>query len=184
MWASADREFAQVLLFVSVCVRVTFRICLHLDNMTSHIHVRNVWCATGCTFQRCEYNTESQSLSLEMQSAVGFHSVSFPSMFSVSEKAFFPPPFQFLFSFFSFQWNDVGWFLLAAGEKHLSRSISFPEAFTDRDRWCPFKRSHGSVLFLVLTTHTDTEPHWETHTRTDVDAQWCLHANIHIICRM
>lgn len=44
-------------------------------------------------------------------------------------------------------------------KKHLSRSISFPKAFPDRDRWCPFKRSHGSVLFLVLTTHTDTGKH-------------------------
>lgn len=63
---------------------------------------------------------------------------------------------------------------------HLSRSFSFPKAFADRDRWCPFKRSHGSVLFLVLTTRTDTEPRWETHTCTDVDTRWSLHANIHM----
>lgn len=31
------------------------------------------------------------------------------------------------------------------------------------------------MLFLVLTTHTDSETHWETHTDTDVDKQWCLH---------
>lgn len=54
-------------------------------------------------------------------------------------------------------------FQLAAGEKHVSRSIPFPKAVPDRDRWCPFKRSHGSVLFLLLTTHADTELRWETH---------------------
>lgn len=81
-----------------------------------------------------------------------------------------------VFLFFSFQSNDAGSFSgLAAGKKHLSRRISFPKAFPDRDRWCPFKRSHGSVLFLVLTTHTDTETRWETHTHADVDTQWCLH---------
>lgn len=88
-----------------------------------------------------------------------------------------------LFRSVVFQSIDASSFWLAAGKKHLSRSISFPKAFADRDRWCPFKRSHGSVLFLVLTTHTDTEPRWETHTRTDVDTQWCLHANIYIIRR-
>lgn len=73
-------------------------------------------------------------------------------------------------------------FQLVDGKKHVSPSVTFPKAAPDRDRWCPFTRSHGSVLFLVLTTHTDTELCWETHT-ADADARWCLHANTHIIHR-
>lgn len=80
------------------------------------------------------------------------------------------------FSFFSSQSNDAASFSTGPlVKKHLSRSISFPKAFADKDRWCPFKRSHGSVLFVVLTTHTYSETHWETHTDADVNTQWCLH---------
>lgn len=148
--------------------------------MTSHIHVRNVLCPIGCTSQHCKYNTESQSQSLEMQSAVRFHSLAFPSTFPTL-RFFFSLSILFCsFSFFSSQSNDAASFWLAAGKKHLSRSISFPKAFPDRDRWCPFKRSHGSVLFLVLTTHTDTETRWETHTHADVDTQWCLHLCVYM----
>lgn len=86
--------------------------------------------------------------------------------------------FAVFFSSFLFHSYDASSFQLAAGEKHLSRGISFPKAVPDKDRWCPFKRSHGSVLFLVLTTHTDTEARWETHTPADVDTQWCLHLRV------
>lgn len=151
--------------------------------MASHIHARNVLCVTGCTSQHCKYNTASQSPSLRTPSAVRFQSASNPSAFPVSEKKLIFSLISVLFRSVVFQSIDASSFWLAAGKKHLSRSISFPKAFADRDRWCPFKRSHGSVLFLVLTTHTDTEPRWETHTRTDVDTQWCLHANIYIIRR-
>lgn len=44
IWAQADREFAQVLLFVKVCASA-FRICLLWDNMTSQIFL----CPLGCT---------------------------------------------------------------------------------------------------------------------------------------
>lgn len=74
------------------------------------------------------------------------------------------------YSLFHLQSNDAGSFQLATGEKHLSQSVRFPKAFLDRDRWCPFKRSHGSVLFLVLTSHTDTEAGWERYTDADLDA--------------
>lgn len=56
--------------------------------------------------------------------------------------------------------DHVGWLLV---KKHLSQSICFPRAFPDRDRWCPFKRSHGSALFLVL----DTETHRDTLGKTN-----------------
>lgn len=173
IWAQGDREFAQVLLFVKVCA-FAFRICLHWDNMTSRIHARNVLCLTGCTSQHCKYNTESQSRSRRMQSDF----IPFLSAFLTAEEIFLSNLFH-SHSFFSFQSNDAGSFQLAAGKKHLSRSISFPKAFPDRDRWCPFKRSHGSVLFLVLTTHTDTETHWETHNHADVDTQQSLHLCVH-----
>lgn len=172
-----------MLLFVKVCVCVsTYRICLHWDNMTSHIHDRNVLCPIVSTFRHCKYNTESHSPPLEMQSAVRFHSPSFPSASHLRKRtkkfSVFKFGFAVFFSSFLFHSYDASSFQLAAGEKHLSRGISFPKAFPDKDRWCPFKRSHGSVLFLVLTTHTDTEARWETHTPADVDTQWCLHLRV------
>lgn len=166
----ADGEFARVLLFVKVCAFV-FRICLHWDNMTSSIHVRNALCLTGCTFQHW--------ITIYIAgNAVRFHSLSLPSTFLTAEEICLSNLF-YSHSFFSFQSNDASSFQLAAGKKHLSCSISFPKAFPDRDRWCPFKRSHGSVLFLVLTTHTDTETHWETHNHAAVDTQWRLHLCVH-----
>lgn len=49
--------------------------------------------------------------------------------------------------------------LIPSGATRLSRSSAFPNASADRDRWRPFKRSHGSVLFLVLTTPAQTQRH-------------------------
>lgn len=175
IWAQGDREFAQVLLFVKVCAFV-FRICLHWDNMTSRIHARNVLCLTGCTSQHCKYNTESQSRSRRMQS--DFIPFPFCLLFWLPKKFVYQICFTVILSSPSRVMMPVhfSWPLV---KKHLSRSISFPKAFPDRDRWCPFKRSHGSVLFLVLTTHTDTETHWETHNHADVDTQQSLHLCVH-----
>lgn len=54
--------------------------------------------------------------------------------------------------------------LIPSGATRLSRSSALPNASADRDRWRPFKRSHGSVLFLVLTTPAQTRRHARKRT--------------------
>lgn len=69
IWALADREFAQVLLFVKVCL------CGYIQNLfalgqydVKSYLCEKCFCPIGCTSQHCKHITESQSQSLEMQS--------------------------------------------------------------------------------------------------------------------
>ncbi len=95
IWAQADREFAQVLLFVKVCVRICVQNLFALGQYDKSYPCDK--CFVSHTLNAP--NTVNKTLNHNLHPSVRFHSLSFLSNFSCLRKIFFFL-FQICFSVF------------------------------------------------------------------------------------
>lgn len=106
--------------------------------MTSHLHLRDVFLCQGLHLQATP-STKITSPSRQLS----FRLLSFSVLLDLRR-----PPVK----------------KKKIEEKKHPGAPVFPKPSLIETDGVHLKRSHGSVLFLVLTTHTDSELRWETHT--------------------